>query len=313
MGIRKSVFTKAYKQFHKHVLFAENSTIVFTVLSTVVFPLLELGLNKIPLPSQLITKFFYFIIPVHAIFSIITVILNADRKKVLSLVNLPDFEKTIKDLEEKNYEKLKEIEIRKQLFSDNIEMLLANYGSITMLNNLIHNPRTVKKLNEALNLLMLPYTSRRVELFKYNARSIYNFAIYLYDKRSKLLKVVWRCHHEKIIPENRSWKTNLGFAGIAFSLQETQFCGNAEDYIKKTGRGGFQKPSDTLYYQSFIASPILRLSGNVIKQGVSSKPKRLPYGVITITSSTLEQFSEEHKSMVETIAGILSIFLFLYK
>jgi hypothetical protein len=313
MGIRKSVFTKVYKQYHKQILFAENSTIVFTVISTVVFPLLELTLNKIPLPGQIITTLFYIIVPLHLIFSIITIILNADRKKILSLVNLPDFEKTIFDLEGKNIEKLKEIEIWKQLFSDNIEMLLANYGSITMLNNIIHNPKIAKKMSEALNLLMLPYTSRRVELFKYGARSIYNFAIYLYDKKSKLLKLEWRCHHEKIVPENRPWKPNQGFAGNAFSLQETQFSGNADDYIKKTGRGGFQKPSDTLYYQSFISSPILNLSGIVIKQGASPKSKRPPYGVITITSSTEEQFSEEHKSMVETIAGILSIFLFLQK
>jgi hypothetical protein len=140
----------------------------------------------------------------------------------------------------------------------------------------------------------------RVPLFGYKGDSLYNMALYMYDKKDDDLFIVWRRHDDRLSTSNRRWKPGLGHVGLAFVQQEAKIC---HDIFQSTELANpSNSDADKAKYRSFLSLPITDSFGNT--------DGKKPLGVLVFTSSSVGQFDwERDKFFTLTIAKLLSIYI----
>ncbi len=158
--------------------------------------------------------------------------------------------------------------------------------------NLVSISQSSKSQIDLWNEILEPWIEFRQDIFWFEREEdLYNFAIYILDPKSNMLKVSSRFCHPKLQRKNREWRTGEGHIGICFSTRKTQFSNNASE--NNNTREENSRAEDAEYYLSLIAHPIG--SGDDV------------VGVFTITSSIPNQFDKNiHVSIVKLIAGLLN-------
>ncbi|MCH5508864.1 GAF domain-containing protein [Pseudomonas syringae] len=154
---------------------------------------------------------------------------------------------------------------------------------------------------KGLGSIMLHLAKHRVPLFGYTGDSLYNIALYLHNKESDELFIMWRMHDDRLSTSDRRWKPGMGHVGLAFIQQEAKIC---HDIFQSTelANSSTNDPSDQHKYRSFLSIPITDSFG-------SDSGKR-PLGVLVFTSSSAGQFDwERDKIFTLTVVKLLSIYI----
>jgi hypothetical protein len=141
----------------------------------------------------------------------------------------------------------------------------------------------------------------RVPLFGYSGESMFNMALYLYDKTDDDLFIVWRKHDDRMTTSNRRWKPGLGHVGLAFVQQEAKIC---HDIFESTelANSSTSDSSDKTKYRSFLSIPVTDSFG--------ASDGRKPLGVLVFTSSSVGQFDwERDRFFTLTVAKLLSVYI----
>jgi len=125
----------------------------------------------------------------------------------------------------------------------------------------------------------------REALFGYTSESLYNIALYHYDKSDEKLKVLVRDCDNRLQKRNREWSHGHGHVGLAFLHKRIKIC---PDITKSNELMNYSDaPSGDTKYKSFFSIPILRCKDNgEVGNG------ELPFGVLVFTSATSEQFKD---------------------
>lgn len=155
-----------------------------------------------------------------------------------------------------------------------------------------------------LNVILGHLAQYRSPLFGYDGDSLYNMALYLYNRKTDDLGIIWRMHDDRMITSNRRWKPGFGHVGLAFVQQEAKIC---HDIFESTelANSSTSEPEDQAKYRSFLSIPITDYFG--------SDAGKKPLGVLVFTSSSPGQFDwERDKFFTLTIAKLLSIYVERY-
>ncbi|MGX1113404.1 hypothetical protein ACSSVW_002828 [Pseudoalteromonas sp. MBR-15] len=125
----------------------------------------------------------------------------------------------------------------------------------------------------------------REALFGYTSESLYNIALYHYDKSDEKLKVLVRDCDNRLQKRNREWGPGHGHVGLAFLHKRIKIC---PDITKSNELMNYSDASGgETKYKSFFSIPILRCKDNGdVGNG------ELPFGVLVLTSATSEQFED---------------------
>ncbi|WP_210013979.1 GAF domain-containing protein [Pseudomonas palmensis] len=154
---------------------------------------------------------------------------------------------------------------------------------------------------EGLEAMLGHLAHHRTPLFGFTGDSMYNMALYLYDKDDKDLCIIWRMHDDRMTTSNRRWKPGYGHVGLAFVQQEAKIC---HDIFESTelANSSTSDTSDKEKYRSFLSIPVKDYFGN--------DDGKKPLGVLVFTSSSAGQFNwERDKFFTLTIAKLLSIYI----
>ncbi|MCV4287751.1 GAF domain-containing protein [Pseudomonas capsici] len=156
---------------------------------------------------------------------------------------------------------------------------------------------------EGLNRILWHLVENRTQLFDYKSDAFYNFALYLYDRKSQELIIKWRAHDDRLEVSNRSWKPGFGHVGLAFIQGEAKICQDITTSSELSNSAADK--SDKKKYRSFISVPIKDSYGVIAPQTGNQ-----PLGVLVFTSSDVGQFSwMRDKIFTLTIAKILSMYI----
>lgn len=154
---------------------------------------------------------------------------------------------------------------------------------------------------EGLAAMLSHIAHHRAQLFGFTGSSMYNMALYLYDKVDDDLAIIWRMHDDRMTTSNRRWKPGYGHVGLAFVQQEAKIC---HDILESTelANSSTSDNSDKEKYRSFLSIPV--------KDYFGSDDGKKPLGVLVFTSSSAGQFDwERDKFFTLTIAKLLSIYI----
>lgn len=158
----------------------------------------------------------------------------------------------------------------------------------------------VKDWESGLNRILWHLVDHRTQLFGYKGDSLYNFALYIYDKPSDDLFIKWRSHDNRLSTSNRRWKPGFGHVGLAYIQSEAKICQDIAISSELSDSATIE--ADKKNYRSFISVPV-KDSYNVLG---GSKP----LGVLVFTSNHVGQFSwERDKVFTLTVAKILSMYI----
>lgn len=161
-------------------------------------------------------------------------------------------------------------------------------------------PQRWKDWEAGLDAVLWHLVQYRTPLFDYQGDSLYNMALYMYDKQDDDLFIVWRKHDDRLQTSSRRWKPGIGHVGLAFVQEEAKIC---HDILESTELGNSNSnPSDKAKYRSFLSLPITDSFGNT--------DGRKPLGVLVFTSSSVGQFDwERDRIFTFTIVKLLSIYI----
>jgi hypothetical protein len=158
----------------------------------------------------------------------------------------------------------------------------------------------LKDWETGLNRILWHLVDHRTQLFGYKGDSLYNFALYLYDKNSEDLCIKWRSHDNRLTTSNRRWKPGFGHVGLAFIQGEAKICQDIAISSELSDSATIE--SDKTNYRSFISVPI--------KDSYNILGGNKPLGVLVFTSNHVSQFSwERDKIFTLTVAKILSMYI----
>ena len=158
-----------------------------------------------------------------------------------------------------------------------------------------NTPLSPAQVNSQVRKLMFPIIASREVIPFRGAR--YNFAIYLYDDQSDVLKKFYRTHHPSIDVRNRDILPNQGHVGTCFSKEEDIF---SPDTLNAPALM-FRDEDETTPYRSIGAAPISTITSST----GTSKTR----GVFIITSDEPGQIrQDQHQTLVNVVALILSLF-----
>ncbi|WP_122418600.1 GAF domain-containing protein [Pseudomonas viridiflava] len=152
-----------------------------------------------------------------------------------------------------------------------------------------------------LQAMLWHIAKHRTPLFGYSGDSMYNMALYLYDKTSDELFIAWRKNDDRLSTSNRRWKPGLGHVGLAFVQQEAKIC---HDILESSelANTATDEAADRLKYRSFLSIPI--------SDSCNAHSRKKPLGVLAFTSSHVGQFDwERDKFFALTAAKLLSIYI----
>jgi hypothetical protein len=134
-------------------------------------------------------------------------------------------------------------------------------------------------------------------LFHFSTKNIWSFGIYLYDKKEGRLKPVYRQRHDRHpsishTGSGRVWEIGQGHVGACFANRRT---------IRGPGQGNIpdnkRREYDDEAYTNYVATPI-----GMVHQHDSAHP----FGVLIVTTSGENCFSEVSESALELAAHVLA-------
>lgn len=158
-----------------------------------------------------------------------------------------------------------------------------------------------KNWEKGLQAMLWHIAKHRTPLFGYDGDSLYNIALYLYDKKSDDLFIAWRKHDDRMTTSNRRWKPGFGHVGLTFVQQEAKIC---RDILESSelANSATSEPTDKQRYRSFLSIPI--------NDSCNTHDGKKPLGVLVFTSSHVAQFDwERDKFFALTAAKLLSIYI----
>lgn len=156
----------------------------------------------------------------------------------------------------------------------------------------------LRDMEAGLNRMLWHIVEQRTPLFGYKSDSLYNFALYLYEKDSDELVIKWRSHDNRMSVSNRRWRPGFGHVGLAFIQGEAKICQDITASSELSD--GATEESDKKKYRSFISVPI--------KDSLNVHDGKKPLGVLVFTSNHVGQFSwERDKIFTLTVAKLLSM------
>lgn len=139
-------------------------------------------------------------------------------------------------------------------------------------------------LKEAVDEICSLLTANRDNLFDFDSRELWSFAVYIYSENDGMLHPVWRKKHEKHPSKSmgRVWSPGQGHVGIAWAQGEGKICPDISvpgvaDMFSPTNK---KTTYDASTYISFVSEPI----------GPHGSQKS-PYGVLVATSNSADRFN----------------------
>ncbi|EIF8949623.1 GAF domain-containing protein [Vibrio cholerae] len=154
-------------------------------------------------------------------------------------------------------------------------------------------------MDEHLHNLLWPLVVNREDLFSYEEKSLYNIALYVYNRSSSKLEVKKRFHDERITTQNRDWRPGIGHVGMTFLHKEIKCCPN----IKVSTELTVKSEQDSKYYCSFFSVPILACEDN-------EQTENEPHGVLVLTSASENQFNPHRDQIfLQAISKMLAVYL----
>lgn len=150
-----------------------------------------------------------------------------------------------------------------------------------------------------LEAIVWPLIVNRESLFGYAEQSLYNLALYVYDKNSDSLIVKKRFCDSRIVQQNRCWRPGMGHVGMAFLHKELKICPD----ISESTELRTKSDSDRKTYRSFISVPIIACEDD-------ENTENKPHGVLVLTSAHKEQFDVQRDQIfLLTVSKLLAIYL----
>ncbi|GJE26853.1 hypothetical protein [Methylobacterium organophilum] len=139
-------------------------------------------------------------------------------------------------------------------------------------------------LKEAVDEICSLMAANRDNLFEFESRELWSFAVYIYSEKDGLLYPVWRERHEKHPSKSmgRVWSPGQGHVGIAWAQGEGKICpdisvpGVADMFSPTSKKTGY----DAATYVSFVSEPIGPYGS-----------RKVPYGVLVATSNSADRFN----------------------
>ncbi len=119
-----------------------------------------------------------------------------------------------------------------------------------------------KDLKKAFEEVLSPWILYRSQIFLFReGDALYNFAVYLFDSDSGLLKVEYRSQDDRITTSQsqREWGPGDGHVGHCFGQRKTVFSlyTEGEDDAQEIASTSQPRPKDKTYYNSFAATPLM--------------------------------------------------------
>ncbi|WP_249584364.1 GAF domain-containing protein [Pseudomonas viridiflava] len=151
-----------------------------------------------------------------------------------------------------------------------------------------------------LDAILRHVVRHRTPLFGFAGDSLYNIALYFYEKNDNELFIAWRMHDDRLVTSNRRWKPGIGHVGLAFVQNEAKIC---HDIFQSTelADSSTTEASDQHKYRSFLSIPVTDSFGD--------DAGKQPLGVLVFTSSSASQFDwERDKIFTLTVAKLISIY-----
>ena len=151
--------------------------------------------------------------------------------------------------------------------------------------------------------LLASWVESRETIFDFHqSKNLWNFAVYRCEGNgeNKVLKKLWRRHHEKLDAQNRNWKPGEGHIGRCFVEQipilspDTNEQNASLQVLNQSRPVHNGRQEDESYYNSFITSFIM--------------VNDLPFGVLVLTSSELCHFQrDDHMLIAQTLGRLLQL------
>lgn len=160
-------------------------------------------------------------------------------------------------------------------------------------------------LTESITEVMSYITDRRADLFGMtDARELFDFAVYVFDRESRMLENIWRFKHDRhpAAPKGRSWAPGQGHVGKAFADQVSKVTSDTRQQEARAllnAAPRLLRPYDEEVYRSFASFPIGPLPG-----------ADLPMGVLTASSNASRRFDYGNTEVLKHAATVLA-YLFL--
>jgi hypothetical protein len=171
------------------------------------------------------------------------------------------------------------------------QQLVTQAALVACLSLLYEKITDIKEVDRILSILF----KERSSALGFHGDEYYNIALYIYNPETNLLEEKWRKADDRMILHHRNWEPGEGHTGLAFREKKRVYY--AKDLTKEsTSDIGKSYETDKQYYRSILSIPIPHDAST-------------PSGILNITSSKPDHFSENDRNFGITIANILSIFV----
>jgi len=149
-------------------------------------------------------------------------------------------------------------------------------------------------VNDLFADILSPWIDLRSSIFFFrDGEALYNFAVYLYDDQTNLLKLAYRDNDSRLTRNDRSWGIGDGHVGQCFVQKRTIFLSLTDDNQHSDAVQTTQfKDTDIKYYRSMVATPLLKRNNEIS-------------GVLIVTSSGQNQFVKEIHTQIIDLLGLL--------
>jgi hypothetical protein len=270
-------------------IFAKETTylIIFAVFSaSVILPVLE-NLFGVINPSPLLV---IAVLVIHLILAAFAVRGTILFRELANLTDVNELEDVSNLLIGQNHE-------IKRLKSENI----AINASLAFLRGFAI-PARQYNLESDIQQLVSPLILEKERVLAFAPTAIYDFCLHLYDRGAGQLQVKWRVCHAELEANrwDRSWRPGQGHAGVAYANNNILITGDVSRNPAYTSPNADHRIRDNQYYRSCLS---IAISGTDTED---------PYGVLTITSNSIDQFNEDFRPLCEIYRLILSTYLTLY-
>lgn len=138
----------------------------------------------------------------------------------------------------------------------------------------------------------------RDEYFDFSKKELWNFSVYLWDEKGKLLRPVWRQKHAKHPSRGmgREWREGEGHVGLAFRNREPLITPDAQapDVQAFMTVPGNAMPYDATAYRSYVSQPI------------DAPGSARPFGVLVATSDVPGRFDKANALVLLHASAVLA-------
>jgi hypothetical protein len=267
--------------------------IIAQVIVIVVFPIIEILLS---LPDQKPPWHVWLIVGVlHIAIGFYSVSGSIKLNDFLSLADVNQLEEDAKNRESLLTEEKRKVEILLSEINGVFRRQVALETSLLILNRILKQ-KVRSPSPEDIAKLIAPLIRDRSKALGFCNDELYNFALYLYDKGDRSLKIFYRECDDRIQRHDRVWLEGVGHVGIAFARMETLV--EPDTRGDNAYKGKITYETDDQYYISFVSSPIFK--------GESTKQDEV--GALVITSSRPGHFDNDDKIIIDSYSLLLSLY-----